>query len=84
MQGKFLTYVGNLYYSSDANSAVALLVIHFQCFKHSFLKDTIQTTAFQQQSKAVYGTVLDTKSLELAFLDILVHNSAILNAMTIN
>ena len=30
------------------------------------------------------GTVLDTKSLELAFLDSLAHKSAIINAMTIN
>ena len=32
----------------------------------------------------VNSTVPDTKRLELAFSDILVYNSAILNAMTIN
>ena len=31
---------------------------------------------------ASIATVLDTKSPELAFLDILIHNSGILNAMT--
>ena len=75
-------YTRNLINSQDKRGYSMLPVNELYTMKVVILLHLYSCSTKHTFSWSVY-TVLDTKSLELAFLDILVRNSAILNAMTI-